>query len=48
MTPSPQPPRGGFAPGLAPGPITNYGTGGMAQMPGTPPNPSVPPGGLMH
>ena len=48
IVPSPVPPRGGFAPGLPAGPVTNYGTGGMQQMPGAPPNPPYPPGGLMH
>jgi hypothetical protein len=48
MTPSPIPPEGGFAPGLPPGPVTNYGTGGMQQIPGAPPNPPYPPGGLTH
>lgn len=46
--PAPPPPPGGFAPGLPQGPITNYGTGGMQQMPGAPPNPPYPAGGLMH
>ena len=46
--PSPTPPPGGFAPGLPTGPVTGYGVGGMQQMPGAPPNPPYPPGGLMH
>jgi hypothetical protein len=46
--PAPAPPPGGFAPGLPSGPVTNYGTGGMQQMPGAPPNPPYPPGGLMR
>jgi hypothetical protein len=46
--PSPTPPPGGFAPGLPAGPVTGYGAGGMQQMPGAPPNPPYPPGGLMH
>lgn len=30
------------------GPNTGYGTGGMQQPPGAPPNPPYPPGGLLH
>ena len=28
--------------------VTGYGTGGMQQQPGAPPNPPYPPGGLLH
>lgn len=35
-------------PSLPQGPVTNYGTGGMEALPGSPPNPTYPPGGLMH
>ncbi|HYM02611.1 MAG TPA: hypothetical protein VET85_06665 [Stellaceae bacterium] len=35
-----------YAPNL--GPVTGYGTGGMALPPGAPPNPPYPPGGLLH
>ncbi|MGH7091830.1 MAG: hypothetical protein ACREFQ_23320, partial [Stellaceae bacterium] len=31
-----------------PGPVTNYGTGGMQTPPGAPPNPPYPPQGLMR
>jgi hypothetical protein len=58
LTPSPTPatpplfvapaPLPNFAPGLPPGPVTNYGTGGMQAPPGAPPNPPYPPGGLMR
>ncbi len=41
-------PAPSYAPGLPPGPVTNYGTGGMQALPGAPPNPPYPPGGLMH
>ena len=37
-----------FSPGLPAGPVTNYGTGGLQALPGAPPNPPYPPGGLMH
>jgi hypothetical protein len=37
-----------FAPGLPPGPVTNYGTGGMQALPGAAPNPPYPAGGLMR
>lgn len=30
-----------------PGPVTGYGSGGMAQPPGAPPNPPYPAGGLL-
>lgn len=30
------------------GPVTGYGAGGLQQVPGSPPNPPYPPGGLMH
>jgi len=41
-------PAPSYAPGLPPGPVTNYGTGGMQAPPGSGPNPPYPPGGLMH
>jgi hypothetical protein len=37
-----------FSPGLPPGPVTNYGTGGLQALPGAAPNSPYPPGGLMH
>ena len=40
--------QGQFAPPLPTGPVTGYGTGGMQQPPGAPPNPPYPPGGLLH
>ncbi len=46
--PPPLQPAPNFAPGLPPGPVTGYGAGGMQAMPGAPPNPPYPAGGLMH
>lgn len=42
------PPAVQFSPGLPPGPVTNYGTGGMQAPPGAPPNPPYPAGGFMR
>ena len=44
----PPPPAVNFSPGLPPGPVTNYGAGGMAAPPGAPPNPPYPASGLMR
>ncbi|HXP30867.1 MAG TPA: hypothetical protein VN832_07240 [Stellaceae bacterium] len=46
--PAPTVVQGQFAPPLPTGPVTGYGTGGMQQPPGAPPNPPYPPGGLLH
>jgi hypothetical protein len=48
VEPAPPASAPAFAPGLPPGPVTNYGTGGMQALPGAPPNPPYPPGGLMR
>jgi hypothetical protein len=47
-SPAPTVVQGQFAPALPTGPVTGYGTGGMQQPPGAPPNPPYPPGGLLH
>lgn len=42
------PPALDFTPGLPPGPVTNFGAGGMQAPPGAPPNPPYPASGLMR
>ena len=44
--PTPTVPLGQYSPPLAPSPVTNYGPGGIAPIPGAPANPPYSAGGI--